>query len=132
MWVRINSGVTLLLVRVTVMKPCRSKVNFERRRHLRIRWRHRQKNRPLFAGRSDQGYSSIQGIFLATETREEYRMQLGVVGLGRMGAFMAQRLTRSGHTVIGYVRHAERVQELLKEGSISEGATSLDDMVGKL
>ena len=42
-------------------------------------------------------------------------MQLGIVGLGRMGAFMAERLVRSGHTIIGYVRHAERIEELLKE-----------------
>ncbi|HXL36732.1 MAG TPA: decarboxylating 6-phosphogluconate dehydrogenase [Ktedonobacteraceae bacterium] len=59
-------------------------------------------------------------------------MQLGIVGLGRMGAFMAQRLIRSGHTVTGFVRHAERIQELLKEGSITEGASSLEDMVSKL
>src|SRR5271165_3423669 len=59
-------------------------------------------------------------------------MQLGIVGLGRMGAFMAQRLMRSGHTIIGYVRHTERIQELLKEGSITEGASSLEDLVGKL
>jgi 6-phosphogluconate dehydrogenase len=59
-------------------------------------------------------------------------MQLGIVGLGRMGAFMAQRLIRSGHTVTGYVRHAERIQELLKEGAITEGATSLEDLVSKL
>jgi 6-phosphogluconate dehydrogenase len=59
-------------------------------------------------------------------------MQLGIVGLGRMGAFMSQRLIRSGHTITGYVRHAERIQELLKEGSITEGASSLEDMVRKL
>ncbi|GHO97200.1 6-phosphogluconate dehydrogenase [Reticulibacter mediterranei] len=59
-------------------------------------------------------------------------MQLGIVGLGRMGAFMAQRLIRKGHTIVGYVRHAERVQALLKEGSITEGATSLPDLVQKL
>ena len=59
-------------------------------------------------------------------------MQLGIVGLGRMGAFMSQRLIRSGHTIVGYVRHAERVQELQKEGSITEGASSLEDMVSKL
>ncbi len=59
-------------------------------------------------------------------------MQLGIVGLGRMGAFMAQRLIRGGHTVTGYVRHAERIQELLKEGSITEGASSLEDLVNKL
>jgi len=59
-------------------------------------------------------------------------MQLGLIGLGRMGANMAQRLTRAGHTIVGYVRHAETVQSLVKEGSISEGATSLDDLVAKL
>ena len=59
-------------------------------------------------------------------------MQLGIVGLGRMGAFMSQRLIRSGHTITGYVRHAERIQELLKEGAITEGASSLEDMVSKL
>src|SRR5205823_7422607 len=64
--------------------------------------------------------------------RKEHIMQLGIVGLGRMGAFMAQRLIRSGHTITGYVRHAERVQELQKEGSITEGASSLEDLISKL
>src|SRR5215831_6160327 len=59
-------------------------------------------------------------------------MQLGLVGLGRMGAFMAQRLIRSGHSVVGYVRHAERIEELLREGAITEGASSLQDLVSKL
>jgi 6-phosphogluconate dehydrogenase len=59
-------------------------------------------------------------------------MELGIIGLGRMGAFMSQRLIRSGHSIVGYVRHAEKVQELLKEGSITQGASSLEDLVGKL
>src|SRR5437016_14460249 len=59
-------------------------------------------------------------------------MELGLVGLGRMGANMAQRLLRSGHTVVGYVRHAEKVQELQKEGAITHGATSLEDLVNML
>ena len=59
-------------------------------------------------------------------------MQLGMIGLGRMGANMSQRLTRAGHTIVGYVRHAETVQALVKGGAISEGATSLDDLVNKL
>ena len=46
-------------------------------------------------------------------------MQLGMIGLGRMGANMAQRLIRGGHTIIGYVRHAETVEALLKEGAIT-------------
>jgi len=59
-------------------------------------------------------------------------MQLGMIGLGRMGAFMSQRLTRGGHTIVGYARHAETVDALLKKGTISKGATSLPDLVSKL
>ncbi|MFL5666173.1 MAG: phosphogluconate dehydrogenase (NAD(+)-dependent, decarboxylating) [Ktedonobacteraceae bacterium] len=59
-------------------------------------------------------------------------MQLGMIGLGRMGANMAQQLIRRGHTIVGYVRHAETVEALLKEGSITEGASSLPDLVNKL
>src|SRR6266849_3315656 len=59
-------------------------------------------------------------------------MQLGMIGLGRMGANMAQRLIRAGHTIVGYVRHAETVEALLKGGAITEGATTLPDLVNKL
>ena len=59
-------------------------------------------------------------------------MQLGLVGLGRMGAFMAKRLLRAGHTVVGYARHASTVQGRLQEGSISAGANSLEDLVRQL
>ena len=59
-------------------------------------------------------------------------MQLGLVGLGRMGAFMAKRLLRAGHSVVGYARHASTVQGRLQEGSISAGANSLEDLVRQL
>ncbi|HLI09548.1 MAG TPA: decarboxylating 6-phosphogluconate dehydrogenase [Ktedonobacteraceae bacterium] len=59
-------------------------------------------------------------------------MELGMIGLGRMGANMSLRLQRAGHKVIGYARHATTVQKNLEDGSISEGATSLADMVKKL
>jgi len=59
-------------------------------------------------------------------------MELGMIGLGRMGANMAQRLIRAGHTIIGYVRHAETVQSLMKSGAITQGATSLEDLVSQL
>src|SRR6266704_5851409 len=59
-------------------------------------------------------------------------MQLGMIGLGRMGANMAQRLIRGGHTIVGYVRHAETVEALLKGGAITEGASTLPDLVNKL
>jgi 6-phosphogluconate dehydrogenase len=59
-------------------------------------------------------------------------MELGMIGLGRMGAYMSQRLIRAGHTITGYVRHAETIQTLLKDGAITQGATSLEDLVKKL
>lgn len=59
-------------------------------------------------------------------------MELGLVGLGRMGANMAKRLLRSGHTVIGSARTATTVQKRLADGSISAGAGSLEELVSKL
>jgi 6-phosphogluconate dehydrogenase len=59
-------------------------------------------------------------------------MQLGLVGLGRMGANMSRRLLRHGHTVVGYARHADTVTALVSDGTLSDGATSLSDLVGKL
>ncbi len=57
-------------------------------------------------------------------------MELGMVGLGRMGANMAARLLRSGHRVVAFDRHADKVQALAAEGAIA--ATSLADVVEKL
>ncbi len=59
-------------------------------------------------------------------------MEIGLVGLGRMGANMAKRLLRNGHSVIGYARHATTVQGRIDDGSISGGASSLQDLVSKL
>jgi 6-phosphogluconate dehydrogenase len=59
-------------------------------------------------------------------------MQIGLVGLGRMGANMSRRWLRGGHTVVGYARHAETVNGLLADKAISAGATSLADLVAKL
>jgi len=59
-------------------------------------------------------------------------MQLGLVGLGRMGAFMAKRLLRNGHTVIGMARHDSTVQSALDEQAITAGTTSLPDLVKQL
>jgi 6-phosphogluconate dehydrogenase len=57
-------------------------------------------------------------------------MQIGLYGLGRMGANMARRLIRAGHECVVYNRHPEPVQTLAREGAI--GASSLEDFVGKL
>lgn len=59
-------------------------------------------------------------------------MKIGMVGIGRMGANMSMRLLRAGHSVVGYARRETTVQGRLKEGAISDGATSLEDLVNKL
>ena len=59
-------------------------------------------------------------------------MKLGLIGLGRMGANMARRLGGAGHTVVGYARHAETVQALVADGTLTAGATSLADLVAQL
>ena len=57
-------------------------------------------------------------------------MQLGMVGLGRMGANLTRRLMRGGHEVVVYDVNADSVRQLEGEGSIGTG--SLEDLVGKL
>ena len=57
-------------------------------------------------------------------------MQIGMVGLGRMGLNMARRLLRGSHTVVGYNRSADAIKDLEKDGG--EGASSVADLVGKL
>ncbi|HXR26229.1 MAG TPA: decarboxylating 6-phosphogluconate dehydrogenase, partial [Candidatus Baltobacteraceae bacterium] len=59
-------------------------------------------------------------------------MELGLIGLGRMGANMSVRLLRGGHHVVGFARHEETVQGLVADGSLSAGATSLADLVAQL
>ena len=57
-------------------------------------------------------------------------MQIGMIGLGRMGANMARRLIRKGHTCVVFNRSPQAVNELIKEKAI--GATSLADIVKRL
>ena len=57
-------------------------------------------------------------------------MQLGMIGLGRMGANMVRRLMRGGHTCVVYDRSADAVTGLSSEGAT--GATALKDFVAKL
>ncbi len=57
-------------------------------------------------------------------------MQLGMIGLGRMGANMVRRLLRIGHNCVVYDLHPQVVKELAQEGAV--GAASLDDFVAKL
>jgi 6-phosphogluconate dehydrogenase len=57
-------------------------------------------------------------------------MQLGMVGLGRMGANMVRRLQRAGHQCMAFDRSAESVKQVARDGATA--ATSLDDLVKKL
>jgi 6-phosphogluconate dehydrogenase len=57
-------------------------------------------------------------------------MQLGMVGLGRMGANMVKRLLNGGHECVVYDRSAATVQELVKDKAV--GSSGLADMVKKL
>jgi 6-phosphogluconate dehydrogenase len=57
-------------------------------------------------------------------------MQMGMFGLGRMGANMVRRLIRNGHECVVFNRSPQPIAELVKEGAI--GATSLQDLVKKL
>ncbi len=56
--------------------------------------------------------------------------QLGMVGLGRMGANIVRRLMREGHECVVYDINAEAVKELAGEGAV--GADSLEDLASKL
>jgi 6-phosphogluconate dehydrogenase len=57
-------------------------------------------------------------------------MQLGMIGLGRMGANMVRRLAKAGHQCVAFDRNAESVKQVAQDGTIA--ATSLDDLVKKL
>ena len=57
-------------------------------------------------------------------------MQLGMIGLGRMGANMVRRLMRGGHQCVVFDRNPTSVEQLAAEGAA--GAASLDEFVGKL
>ena len=57
-------------------------------------------------------------------------MQLGMIGLGRMGANMVRRLQKNGHQCVVFDRTPATVQQLAGEGAT--GSTSLDDFVQKL
>src|SRR5271156_6726851 len=88
--------------------------------------------------------SGSSGTLLASPRRRPFRrreglspgiwegeiVQLGMIGLGRMGANMVRRLMRAGHTCVVYDRNQDAVKELAGEGAT--GAASLQEFVQKL
>src|SRR5271157_2674874 len=65
-----------------------------------------------------------------TILQKEPAMQLGMVGLGRMGANMVRRLLKAGHTSVVFDMSAKAVQELAAAGAV--GSSSIKDFVSKL
>lgn len=57
-------------------------------------------------------------------------MQIGMIGLGKMGMNMARRLLRGGHDVVAYNRSPGKVDEIVKEGA--SGAYSVEELAEKL
>src|SRR4030095_3886492 len=61
---------------------------------------------------------------------KERARQLGMIGLGRMGANMVRRLLKNGHKCVVFDRSPKSVDDLVKEKA--EGASSLAELVKKL
>ena len=57
-------------------------------------------------------------------------MDIGIIGLGRMGGNIARRLIREGHRCVGYDRNSQSVADLSKDGAT--GARDLPDLIAKL
>jgi 6-phosphogluconate dehydrogenase len=57
-------------------------------------------------------------------------MELGMIGLGRMGAAMTKRLLAAGHTVVAYDQDRSAVERSVTDGAV--GAVSLDALVSRL
>jgi 6-phosphogluconate dehydrogenase len=70
-----------------------------------------------------------QGETDCEQIREDM-MELGMIGLGRMGANMTERLLKGGHEVVGFDFNTDNVRRAVEKGAA--GAESLDDLVSKL
>lgn len=57
-------------------------------------------------------------------------MEIGMIGLGKMGLNMATRLVRGGHRVIGFARSTDSVMNAVRNGAV--GASSLAEVIEKL
>jgi 6-phosphogluconate dehydrogenase len=78
------------------------------------------------AGRAAHGGSGAGGA----RRGPAKAMEIGLVGLGKMGGNMARRWMRGGHRVVGHARTAATAREMEKDGLIA--AASLEDLVGRL
>src|SRR5690606_17599448 len=67
----------------------------------------------------------------APRTEAETMIQLGMIGLGRMGGNMVRRLRRGGIDVVGHTRHLEHAEQLAGESGMTAAAT-VDELVAAL
>ena len=58
------------------------------------------------------------------------KLEMGIIGLGRMGGNMVKRLAQRGHRIVGYARTPATVQVAVADGGV--GAVSVEDLVSKL
>src|SRR5580704_16100388 len=76
------------------------------------------------------GESPTRPVASLSDARKETAMQLGMIGLGRMGANLVRRLMHDGHDCVVFDVSQDAVKQL--EGEGATGATSLEDFVAKL
>ncbi len=57
-------------------------------------------------------------------------MELGMIGLGRMGSNMTERLVRAGHRVVGFDRDGQALERVIGKGAL--GANTLESFIGQL
>src|SRR5690349_19152696 len=72
----------------------------------------------------------IQSPVRASPRRRGLRMQLGMIGLGRMGGNMVRRLLRKGHECAVFDLTPKAVEDLVRDKAV--GATSMADLASKL
>jgi 6-phosphogluconate dehydrogenase len=58
------------------------------------------------------------------------KLEMGIIGLGRMGGNMVKRLSQRGHRIVGYARTKDTVKQAEADGAV--GASSVEDLVSKL
>src|SRR3981081_193430 len=75
-------------------------------------------------------FARVLGFVRQSPPEGARTMQIGMIGLGRMGANMVRRLLRGGHTCVVYDRNASAVHDLAQEGALVE--VRLDGCVPQL
>jgi 6-phosphogluconate dehydrogenase len=85
------------------------------------------------AWHSDKDFgAAISSLSLISQSQESERMELGMIGLGRMGANMTRRLAAAGHRVVVFDSNNAAIDALTKDVSGAIGASSLSDLAARL